>query len=211
MLHVHSSYLHNNHTCIEEDWVYQLYRTSAKRPKSFQKRRKQFSVLIIGEKKKGRPLIITKIFQRTAARALQRASLAQICRHSSSSLLNCARLKKRAQLESLLPPPPRAAPPLLYGKTKDVQRQIFRGGVYIQIFRTQTLTNPLHQICEAALLTEAGGCMAAVAASKAVGLVINAATARRRRPSRKAFSFHNETKPRAKAARHQAMPRRCRH
>ena len=42
---------------------------------------------------------------------------------------------------------------------------------------------------------------AAAAASKAVGLVINAANARRRRPSRKAFSFHNETKPRAKATR----------
>ena len=47
--------------------------------------------------------------------------------------------------------------------------------------------------------------MAAAAASKAVGLVINAANARRRRPSRKAFSFHNETKPRAKATRPQAV------
>ena len=133
MLDVHSSYLHNNHTFLrrlglpseEASQTISSHRTSAKRPKSFQKRRKQFSVLIIGEKKKGRPLIITKIFQRTAARALQRASLAQICRHSSSSLLNCARLKKRAQLESLLPPPPRAAPPLLMARLRTCSAKFF--------------------------------------------------------------------------------------
>jgi hypothetical protein len=60
MLDVHSSYLHNNRILLKQTAstkqrskeTISSHRTSAQRPKSLWKRRKQFSVLIIGEKRK---------------------------------------------------------------------------------------------------------------------------------------------------------------